>query len=211
MLIRVRSIALLLAVAFALSYCGYAIYMNRVAEASENERTRLERDVAAQSLRAFALKHRADAEWPGKLAGKDGRRLSPVMSAELQDLWMTGAPMLLVGNVRDIARDSDGSFRVLVEYSEFGLRHSFSTKIGMNLKCSPEITGPLLDASKRKIYTSIFPDTAVVAKVDSVTAERVPATDGDSQVRLLGQGDCVAAMSVSRSLPRDWMKPSGTQ
>jgi hypothetical protein len=182
---RTATVFTSLLVAAGVSYCGYMQYEDHVRQAAERERSQIEGAEVIRSLEAMADRHGAHISWASALAGSKGHRTSPVMSAELQQLWLASKPILFVGALRDIARQDDGNYEVLLEYPEFGFKQSFSdTGIHLRVVCTPEQTAPLLALAKSRRRPSVFADVALVAKVSSVSSQLGRSGESEPELRL---------------------------
>ena len=123
-----------------------------------------------------------------------------------------GAPILFIGVLRDVAMNSDGSFKVVLQYEDGYQGHSFSsTQIYLDARCSEELAAPLLKLGRNPKRTDYFPDAAVVARIKSARTEQVRASDGVEESRLTAVGECLATRVFSTRLPRDWMAQSNAQ
>lgn len=119
-----------------------------------------------------------------------GIRTTPVLSAELQRLWIDRPSILFVGTLNDISRLPDGTFQLTLTHDGF-----ISSKLlimmssfGLRVKC-PETTGNALLAAHGREPIGLFSGVAVVARIDTVTQEM-----NGERVKRVGVGKCLEAV-----------------
>jgi len=205
---RVKLTLRWLAVGAVLACFAHSQYQSHVKAKQRQEQMQAETDALVARLRQLALQHGAETDWASKLEGKSRVRLSPVMSAELQDVWVRDVPILFVGTLKDIARNEDGSYQVLVQHDSLSSGgHLLSTELFLSARCPAELAIPLLSMAKEAQYT-VFANVAIIGKVLSVNSEQVRGSEGDNEVQFTGLSTCSATSQIDRHLPREWNKVS---
>lgn len=198
---NITNVAVLLAVVAGAAYC---VHSNHQEDLRLKAAQRLARE-SAEAVVIAEIKEKISSEdalidWQKTLAGKEGIRLSPIVSVELQQLWLGGRPILFIGNLKDIALTQDKNYKVLLQYNS--RKHRFlGTDIYLEATCSPEQTSALLQLAKdRPLAAGFNADTAIVAKVQEVV--RKP---GDENDEFWGRGNCLRTLVLGSSLPYDWL------
>jgi hypothetical protein len=158
-----------------------------------------------RNLRDVVLKFDANSRWPHTLAGTEGIRVNPILSIELQRIWMTGTPILFVGRLDDVALNEDGRFRVSARREPW-LTGSPMLKENMQLTviCPAEIAEPLIAAATGARYPPFYPDVALVTNIESVSPTTQPDLEGQSERAFSVLGTCLSAHYLEQPLPADW-------
>lgn len=179
-------------------YWGYSSWQDRLV--AEEEQTAREARIQAlkRSVADMATKANAVTDWAATLAGDKRTRRGPIMTAELQKLWLGDRPVLFVGNVRDVAMNKDGTYRVTVEYNSIRARHLFlENEIRVSLGCPESFARQLIQRVKTDKGLRNSSDTAIVAVIERVETSTEKGTDGDTMTVLTGVGKCVNAMQLT--------------
>ena len=193
-----------LTVGAVVAYFTYSQYQSHLVSTKQEAQRQAETDALVGKLHNVARQFGAQVDWARNLEGKDSIRLSPVMSAELQEVWLQPSPILFVGTLRDIVRNEDGSFQVLPQYDALsGGSHLLSTELFFSAQCAAELATPLL-AMAKTAHSTVFANVAIVGKVLGVTSKQVRGSDGEDETQLTGSATCSAALPIDRHLPRQW-------
>lgn len=199
-----RAISTLVAVAMGLGFLGYngfQAWQQRIGEEESNASKR--RAEVAQILTHAAAKH-ADVDWDIRLANGKERVSRALMTAELQQVWLTKRPVLFVGRLLDIRREADGYYWVRIERERMlKTRPRFvGNDIVLEVACTAPMAEIILSRVREK--TSTYPELriAVVADVEEVRIDMVDDKEGkDSTLR--GVGRCVSVMVLDER-NRSW-------
>lgn len=151
-------------------------------------------------VQALAMKWEADQEWEQRLAGAHGNRITQVLSAELQRLWIDRPSILFIGTLEDISRLPDGSFQLTLTHD--GLMSSkllIMSSFGIRVRCSETIGIALLTAHEKE-RVGLYSGVAVVAHIENVVQEG----SGDDTKRI-GVGKCLEALYLGTT--RIWEGP----
>jgi hypothetical protein len=204
-ILRLKVALLLLGVAAVLAYCGNSQYQDYISKKERKARNDIETQAMIESLRRIATTHNAKVAWAKELAGKESVRISPIMSAELQHVWLTGTPILFVGTLRDISQNADGSYQVQLQYDMVSEEYLFlSTEILLNARCAAEQTAPLLKMAKDPSRLGVLADAAVVGTVSSISSNQVRDSEGEEITQLSGIATCLETMPLTHILPSKW-------
>lgn len=154
----------------------------------------------AKALSA-AKAHGALADWPSRLAQSERMRMSPVLTAELQDLWTSGRPILFIGIVADIARSSSDSVELTLDYGSLDQGHMFmGSDLRLRLSCTRAMAAPLLDSASQPSRMALYSDSAVVAAVQSIETSSRRDPDGSVTGVLTGVGSCIEVVPISEAV-----------
>ena len=211
-LLRVRTIMQWIAVAAVLGYCANKQYENyRRDTALKMAVAELKAKIIAE-LRGVVTLHSADALWSKELVGSSSIRMSPVMSAEVQQVWQRGKPILFVGVLQDVEKISDKSYAVVTRQSGLLGEYSFfSTEFQITVECSPDVTAPILKMARSSSRLPIFPDVAVVTVISNISSHQMPGKDGEQVTEFKAKGSCLALIALPDDLPRGWQTESSAK
>ncbi len=190
-------------------YQGYVQNKQREEQNQVNAKAQEEEETAAlvAKLHQLARQHEAEINWVSKLDDESQVRLTPVMSVELQDIWVNAAPILFIGTLMDIARNRDGSYQVLLKYAPLsGGSYLLRTELFLSARCSSEQAIPLLKTVKETYSPTVFGNVAIIGKVLGIRSKQARDSDGDDESQLTGFSTCNAVVQIDRHLPSEWNK-----
>ena len=179
-----------------IAVAGYFInsYMEnkarREAERAEEEKIELTTKTAISQM---ALRTNAVTDWEANLSKGDKFRFEPILTIELERLWLQQRPILFIGAIKDIATHDQSHYTVLVERSLFG---SFEYMFGTELQLSLVSEKDRLDTFLKE-HPDLFKDygfkngIAVVAHIDSIRTTYVPGEEGEREEVKSGDGELI--------------------
>lgn len=161
----------------------------------EAERVKSERIEQATRLAVSEMVTRTNAveDWETPLSKGEEFRSEPILTVELERLWLQQRPILFIGAIKDIATIDQSRYVILVERSLFGgFKHFFSTELQLSLVSSKDIVDSFL-----KEYPDLFKDNgfnngvAIVARIDSIKTTNVPGENGEREEVKVGNGELI--------------------
>ena len=184
---RIASIiALLLVVGyFANSY---------IQDQAEREAQRLKSDRLVQVTRSLvsemASRTNAVTDWEQHLGKGETVRLEPILTLELERLWMQQGPILFTGAIQDIATHDHTNYVVLIERSLFGNSdYMFGTDLQLSLLSDKDTIDHFLQEHPDLFKTfGLKNSVAVVARIDSISTTYFLGEDGDREEIKIGDG-----------------------
>jgi len=171
-----------------------AAYLWNVYQDKEEKKAKLAEELRAiqASVHNLASRSGAVTDWEEKIAGAEKIRLDPVLTAELQQLWIGSQPILFIGTIEDISVLSKEEYVISVIHEEMSSSYIFvSTPLGVRLRCHKELAEPLL-RNIQKDKDTLFRGVAIIARIDSISTERyvVDEESGPESARI-GHGQCI--------------------
>ena len=136
--------------------------------------------------------------WEEILGKGEAYRLEPIMTVELENLWLQGKSILFIGSITDIATYNDTFYTLTVER---GLLNRSDFEFGTDLQLS-------LSAPKQKIDTllELHPDLfkrsgfdnniAVVAQVQNIQSKTKSGEEGAHQEYKIGVGELIDILYI---------------
>ena len=171
-----------------------AAYLWNDYQDNEEKKAKLaaERRVIQESVHNLASRSGAVTDWEEKLSGEEGIRLDPVLTAELQQLWIGSQPILFIGTIEDISVLSKEEYVISIIHDEMLSSYIFvSNPLGLRLRCHKELAEPLL-RNIQKDKDALFKGVAIIARIDSISTERYVANEeGGTENAKIGHGECI--------------------
>jgi hypothetical protein len=159
----------------------------------EAERAEAERIEQATKTAVSQMASRANAviDWEESLSKGESFRLEPILTIELEKIWLQQRPVLFIGAIKDIATHDQSRYLISVERSLFSsLDNMFGTELELSL---------LSDKNKIDSFLKEHPDlfknygfkngVAVVALIKSIRTTYVSREDGERDEIKIGDGE----------------------
>lgn len=179
-------------------YWGYTWWQDHLAETKTAIASEARQQAQNQAIADMARSANAITDWPATLANNKTVRISPIMTAELQKLWLGDRPVLFIGSVHDVAINKDGTYQVTVEYNLIGAQFIFvENEMRVSLNCPESFGKQLIKTAKAAKSPRITADTAVVALIERIEKSTEKGDEGGTRTVYSGIGKCVDAMQLT--------------
>ena len=161
-------------------------------EAEQAEAERIEQ-ATKTTVSQMTSRTNAVVEWEADLCQGEEFRLEPILTIELEKLWLQQRPILFIGAIKDIATHDQSHYLVLVERGLFG---SFEYMFGTELQLSLLSSKDRVDAFLKK-HPDLFKDygfkngVAVVAHINSIRTTYVSGENGEREEVKIGDGELI--------------------
>ena len=136
-------------------------------------------------------------DWEKELSKGEQFRLEPILTVELERLWLTGRPILFVGSIKDISTVDIDNYSLKIKRSLFNsFEHMFGTKLQLELQCPKQRVDSFL-----KKHPDLFKDfgfkngVAVVASIDGIETTIVSGSEGEKEIKI-GKGKCIDMLYI---------------
>lgn len=136
--------------------------------------------------------------WEESLGKGEAYRLEPIMTVELENLWLQGKPILFIGSIKDIATYNDTFYtltvdRGLLNRSDF----EFSTDLQLSLSSPKQKIDTLLELHPDLIKRSGFDNNiAVVAQVKNIQSKPISGEEEAHQEVKIGVGELIDILYI---------------
>ena len=184
----------------ALGYWGYSTWQSSV----EKNRQQVERQAQKEKLKSriteVALKYGAVIDWPSRLTRENRLRHFPVLSAELQDLWINSKPILFIGKVRDIIRTSEEAVLLSIDYGwahpifGHGVEALNAAGLRVKVQCANALAAPLIAAASSSV--AYYSNVALVANIDMIESSTERGEMGEPIEVRTGTGKCIDIVPI---------------
>lgn len=161
----------------------------------EAERIEKERIVQATKLAVRHMAERSNAvlDWEEKLSKAETVRFEPILTVELEQLWLQSRPILFEGSIKDIGTHNESQYLVSIERNLYpNFDYLFRTKLQLSLLSEKEKIDSFL-----KEHPNLFKDfglsnrVAVVAHINSIRTINVPEEEGVRKEMKVGDGELI--------------------
>lgn len=161
-------------------------------EAKEAEAKRIELSIRS-SVAQMVSRTGAIDDWEQRLSKGEKVRFAPILTIELEGLWLQNHPILFMGAIKDIATHDQTHYKVSVERSLFG---SFMYMVGTELQLSLLSRKEQIDFFLQK-HPGLFKNygfdngVAVVAYINAIRTIYVSGEEGERKEIKIGDGELV--------------------
>lgn len=180
-------------------------------EAEKTETERIE-NATKVAIAQLVKKTNAVDNWEKALSKGEQFRVEPILTVELERLWLTDRPILFVGEIKDIATIDQETYRMEIEGSLFsGFEYILGTELRLALKCQRQRIVSFL-----KEYPNLFKDyglkngVAVIADIDEIETKTVSGSEGEKEEIKIGKGKCIDLLytgNIKRDAAKDRRTP----
>jgi hypothetical protein len=186
--------------------CHYWWDAERVAKERQAARD-ARRQAQYESIIEMAKKANAITDWLESLASEKGLRASPIMTYELQRLWLVDRPVLFIGKIIDIVRNHDGTYQINVRQEKFGgpiiILHN---EIRLILTCQESLAVKMTNSVRANKFSRPWADFAVIATIEKIERSIEKGDDESSVTVQSGIGRCVDALELTEFLPKQMFR-----
>ena len=132
------------------------------------ERERIRSETAAAITRLVKETNAVD-NWDRQLSKGQRYRLEPILTVELERLWMSGRPILFLGSIDDIKTHDPNSYNVVFSPSIAAIfQFMFDTELQLSLQCGRTDVDALLSAHPKLFEGAGFNNVvAVIADIST--------------------------------------------
>jgi len=175
-------------------------------KAEQAEQKRIEREIKKEikaAINQMVSKTNAIDDWVQNLSDGKGIRLTPILTVELEKLWLNKRPILFIGTIEDIATYDQSQYTVIIGKNllDFSKCIFLSTKLQLSLRSPKEKIDSLLtnyaDISKGLGFNN---DIAVVAQIENIRTTYISSENGERQEIKVGEGKLVEILYTGKVL-----------
>ena len=137
--------------------------------------------------------NKAVDNWEELLGKGEVYRLEPIMTLELEELWLQNRPILFIGYLKDIATYNETFYTLTVEREPFGSSDfKFGTELQLSLLASKYQINDLI-----KKHPNIFKDDdfynniAVIANIKGIKKSLLSVEYAQEKTMKIGEGELV--------------------
>lgn len=150
------------------------------------------------SIKEMVLRTNATKGWGSRLSKGETYRFAPILTIELEKLWISEKPILFIGTINDISTYDKTKYTILFERNLFTyLKNMFSTKLQLSLIASKKKIDDFLK-NNPKLFEGVGFNhgVAIIAKVESIKTNKVAKEEGSPEIIKIGQGELIDILFI---------------
>ena len=173
-----------------------AYFVNNFLENKTKEDAEKTKEKAAEkdtkvSVSEMVARTNAIDTWEKALFKGESFRVAPVLTVELERLWLTDRPILFIGTIKDIATIDKENYRIEIGGSLFNVGlFSIATDLRLALQCPRQKVDLFLGAHPN-LFKEFENGVAVVADIDEINTKLVSGREGEEEKIKIGNGRCI--------------------
>lgn len=136
--------------------------------------------------------------WESLLNKGDRFRFDPILTIELEKLWLENKPILFIGVIKDIATYNGSYYSVLVERSVFNsFNYIMNTELHLSLLSEKERIDSFLKQNPNlfKNY-GLNSGIAVIAHLETIRTAYISGEEGKKEEAKIGEGKLVDMLFI---------------
>lgn len=172
---------------------GYLVhsYLGKRAklEAERVEAKRIEQTIRS-SVAEMVSRTNAVDDWDRLLSKGERFMFEPILTVELEKLWLSSRPILFIGAIKDIATHNESLYTVLIERSLLGsFDYMFDTELQLSLLSPKQRIDSFLKQHPNLFKESGFNNSvAVIARVNTIRTTYISGEEGARDEVKIGNG-----------------------
>lgn len=171
---------------------------NKAKRKAEQEKEQRVEQTLRSSVEKMVSRTNSISEWESSLSKGETYRLSPILTVELEKLWLSGRPILFVGTIKDISTYDKIRYTVLFERNLLSsLNNMFSTELQLSLLVPKKKIDAFLK-NHPKLFKGVgFNNgSVVIAKVKSIKTDYYIGNEGVREEIKIGQGELIDILFI---------------
>ena len=190
MLKRILIALLIIAI---LAFCVYYLITHEFTSPAKKEATANRGGMAQVAFAELLKKHNAVDSWDKDICQGEAARTTPVLTMELEKVWLTDRPILFVGKIRDIKTEDKDNYRLIVDRDIFWAAALSRPLVRTGLEIWALCPKSLLESFVRMNpdYLDAENGIALVVKIDSIEPLEGADKDAGRESGRVGKGKCL--------------------
>lgn len=179
-------VALLLVGYFVNSYVE-----NNARREKERQKAELNNQNVKAAVEGLVSQSSAITDWDTQISKGESYRFEPILTIELEKVWLVERPILFVGLIQDIKTKDDDSYIVLIERNILSnLGNIFSTDLQLSLVVAKDQLDAFL-TEHPNLFKGFGLDNgiAVIAKIHSIETIYISGEECAREEVKIGYGD----------------------
>jgi hypothetical protein len=145
-------------------------------------------------------KHNAVDAWDQDLCQGQPARMTPVLTIELEKVWLTDRPILFIGKIVDIKTEDKDNDRLIVDRDIFWAaalsRPLLSTDLQLSVLCPRSMIESFVGANPD--YLDAANGVALIAKIETIEPAEGAGRGGGRDFGKVGKGKCIDLMCLRK-------------
>lgn len=176
----------------------YSCVQSTINEKISEEKLRNEKNHIKLEVKEIVDNDLADIGWEKKLSQGLAARVAPLMTLEIQQVWLTGKPILFVGEVDDIYKSEKNEFHIKVSHFYATGITFLGSDLKVDLACNSDEVVSILNNVKMN-FGNIGAGVAVTALIDHIDFSERKDNEGSNIPIHTGIGKCLSLKYIGRN------------
>ena len=171
---------------------------NKASRETERAEEQGIKDTIHVAIGEMVARTNATDNWERQLVKEDDIRFEPVLTIELEKLWLNDRPILFLGTIKDISTYDETHYTVLIERNAtYSSKFTLITELQLSLHCEKQIIDEFLEE-----HPNLFKEfhlensVAVAANIKSIRTHYIPSEGISSEEIKTGEGDLVEILYI---------------
>lgn len=184
-----RAFLIVISVLLVISFVVYTVRNHR-AHKARVEAEKAQKEMAAKNATSVIeglLKEHDAFDWAKEIESRnEPYNWTPILTVELEKLWLTQRPTLFIGTIKDISTID----REYCALKLKGIGPLMMVKFELELKCPIQKINSLLE--DHPVFTrDITNGVAVIANINNIKTVTISGYDGEKKDIRVGEGKCI--------------------
>lgn len=185
-----RAIAIIVVLLIGAYFVNLYIENKKKEYAKKAEKERIE-IATREAVSQLVERTNAIANWEKDLSQGDKFRVTPILTVELERLWLTDRPIIFFGTIKDIATSDHDNYRIEIERSFLSnIDYPFSTELQLSLQCPKSRVDSFL-RDHPDLLKEPLSGVAIIADIDKIETKIVNGSEGEQEEIKIGKGKCI--------------------
>jgi len=165
---------------------------NKKHKAAKLEDQRIEQAIKS-SVEKMVSRTNSISNWESSLNKEGSYRFTPILTAELEKVWLSEKPILFIGTIKDVATYDKTKYTVSFKRNLLSsLNNMFSTELELSLLAPKQKIDVFLKNHPQLFKGVGFNNSiAIIAKVTSIKTEYYTGEQGQREEIKIGQGELI--------------------
>lgn len=158
-------------------------------EAERAKAERIEQNIKSSVAKMVSRTNAVD-DWERQLSKGEEYRFDPILTIELEKLWLVNRPILFIGSIMDIATHDENHYTVTIERSLMGsFKYMFDTELQLSLISPKQQIDLFLNQHPDLFKEYGFNNSvAIITKVNEIRTIYISGEEGKRDEVRIGDG-----------------------
>jgi len=182
-----------------IGYFVNAYLDNKATQEAERVEKELAKEEAEAIIAQLVSKYDAVENWDEELSKNEEYRMDPILTIELEQVWIKSQPILFLGGVKDISSFDELSYEILIEQNIFLNSKYFFTELQLSLTASKNVIDTFLSNHPELLKDfGLNNNVALIAKINSIETKNILSDDGEIDEVKIGKGELIDIEYIGR-------------
>lgn len=139
--------------------------------------------------------------WVNQLSKGNIFRADPILTIELEKLWLRNKPILFIGTINDIATHDKTHYKVSIERSFFNNSEIFNTELQLSLLSEKQYIDSFLERNSNLSNNHLFSNgVAVIADLEKIRTAYASGEKGERVEVKIADGKLIDVLFIGNTI-----------